>query len=82
MPVRIEPWVAQLYGDPFLEPFRDEMFEPLRLLMNLFDRVVEYFIQECLEEAMVAQDLQRASLARRREANPAMLLVLDKRGRR
>ncbi len=68
--MRVKPWVAQLYGDAFLKPFRDEMFEPLRFLMNLFDRVVEHFMEKSLDEAMVAQDLQRTALARGDRSTP------------
>ena len=37
MPVGIELWVAELCSDALLEPLRDEMFEALRFLVNLFD---------------------------------------------
>ena len=53
MAVRIELWMSQLRGDALFEPLRDEMFEVLRFLVNLFDGVVQHFIEECLDQAMM-----------------------------
>ena len=63
MPVRIELRTAQLYCDALFEPFRDEMFEALRFLVNLFERVVQHLVEECFDEAMMAQHLKSPSLA-------------------
>ena len=63
MTVRIEPWVAQLCGDTLLEPLRDEMFEALRFLVNLFERVIQHFVEEGFDKAMMTKHLKRPSFA-------------------
>jgi hypothetical protein len=39
------------------------MFEALGLLVDLFERVGEHFVQKCFDEAMMAQHLESPSLA-------------------
>ena len=79
MPVRIELRVAQLCGDALLEPFRNEMFKALSLLVNLFDGVVQHFEKKCFDEAMMAQHLKSPPFACCREENSAVSLVFHKR---
>ena len=63
MAMRIELWVAQLCVDALLEPFRDEMFKALRFLVNLFERVVQHFVEKCFDQTMMAQHLKRPPFA-------------------
>ncbi len=63
MPVGIELWVAELCSDALLEPLRDEMFESLRFLVNLFEGVVEKFVKECFDQSMMAHHLKRPPLS-------------------
>ena len=65
MTVRIELCVAQLCGDALLEPFRDEMFKALRLFVNLFERVVQDFVEKGFDETMMAKHLKSPPFARR-----------------
>ena len=63
MAVRVELWMAQFRGDALFKPLRDEMFEALRFFVDLFERVVQDLVEECFNEAMMAQHLKRTPLA-------------------
>ena len=56
------------------------MFEALGLLVDLVPRVVEDFVEEGFEEAMVTNDFECALAAGLGEMNSAMLLVGDEWG--
>lgn len=56
------------------------MFEALGLLVDLVPRVVEDFVEEGFEEAMVTNDFEGALAAGLGEMDSAMLLVGDERG--
>ena len=58
MPVWVRVGIAQLGGDPVFQPLRDEVLQPLGLLMHLVPRVAEELVQKSLEQAMVAQYLE------------------------
>ena len=46
MPVGIELRMSEFCGDAFLKTFGDEMFKPLGLLVDFFDRVIENVYKE------------------------------------
>ena len=72
MSVRVELRMTQLCVDTLLKPFRDEMFEALGLLVNLLEWVVQHFVEEGFDEAMMAHHLKSAPFAgRRRELRDA-----------
>ena len=54
---------CQFCGDALFETLRNEMFQPFGLVMDLFDGIVQDLIEKCLQQAVMAQDLQRSSLA-------------------
>ena len=64
MPMRINGRVPELGGDALLKPFRDEVFQSLRLFMNLFQRIIEHFIEKGLDQPMMTQDFESAPLSR------------------
>ena len=47
--MRIDGGIPELGGNTFLESLGDEVLQPLRLLMDLFQRVVQHLEQKCLD---------------------------------
>lgn len=74
----IELWVPKFISDAFLEALRDEVLQAFGFIVNLVDGIVENLIEKGLNQSMVADNLQRASLASAGETNPIMSLVIDK----
>ena len=70
--MRVELGIAELGGDALFESLGDEVLEALGLLVHLFHGVVEDLVEEGLDEAMMADDLERAPLAGRRELHAAV----------
>jgi len=62
VPVRIRFRVSQLRGDPIFEPLRYEVLEAFRLIVDLVPRVVEEIMEETLQQAVMAKNLQSAPL--------------------
>ena len=62
MAVRIRFRVSQFRSDPIFEPLRYEVLKPFRLIVNLVPRVVEEIMQETLQQAVMAKNLQGAPL--------------------
>ena len=60
MAVRVELWLAQLCSNALFEPLRDEMFQALSFFVDLFERVLQDFVEECFDQAMMAQHLKRS----------------------
>ena len=79
VPVRIGFRVPQFRGDPIFKPLRDEVLQPFRLIVNLVPRVVEEIMQETLQQAVVAKNLQSAHLPRGRQTHAVVLFVFHKR---
>ena len=77
MSMRIDGRIPEFNGDALLEPFGDEMLQPFRLLMDFFQRVIQHLEQKCLDQSMMTQDFERASLSRRRQTHTVMALILD-----
>jgi hypothetical protein len=77
--MRIELGVAELGGDALFEALGDEVFEALCFLVNFVPGIVEDLVEEGLEEAMMADDLEGALLSGLRELDAVMLLVDDER---
>ncbi len=80
MPVRIGLRIAQFRGDAIFQTLRNEMFQPFRFLVDLVPRIVQEIVEEALQQTMMAKNLQRAHLSRRRQKHAMMLLVFHKRG--
>lgn len=81
VPVRINGRVSKLRRDAQLELFRDEVFQPLRLVMEFFKRIAKFLEQEGLQQAMVTDYLQRPPAAVLGERSAAVPLVLEQRCR-
>ncbi len=79
MPVWVELRITKFGSYPLLEPFRDKVFESLRFFVYLFDRVVQYFVQESLYQPMMADDLKSPPLSLMGENDTAVSLIFDKR---
>lgn len=67
--------VPQFRGDPIFESFRDEMFKPFRLIVNLVPRVVEEIMEEALQQTVVTKDLQSAHLPGCSQTRAVVLFV-------
>jgi hypothetical protein len=59
MSVRIKLWSPGLCVNTLFKAFGDEMLQPLGLVMDFLDRVVEHLLKRGLQKSMMAQDLQR-----------------------
>ena len=75
--VRIEGRVAELDGDRLLQLLRDDVLEPFRLRVDLIPAHAQALGQIQLEQAMMAQHLQRHPPARLGQAHAAIALVHD-----
>src|ERR1039458_4002925 len=75
MPVRIGLGIPQFRRDAIFQPLRDEMLQPLRLVVNLVPRVVEEIMEEALQQTMVPKNLQSSHLAGRGQTRAVMLFV-------
>ena len=69
--------MAEFGGDALFEALGDEVFEALGLFVELFDGVVEDFVEEGLDEAVMADDFEGAAAAGGREQDAAVAFVLD-----
>ena len=66
MAVGIKLWVTEFCGNAFFKPLRDEMFQALSLVVDFLERILQDFVEECFEQAMMAQDLKRSPPTRSR----------------
>ena len=73
--MRIVRRIAERAIDPRLELFRDHVLEPFRLVMDVVHVQSERLGEVELEQAVVANDLERNLFARARERDPAIRLV-------
>jgi len=80
MAVGIKLWVAKFCREAFFKPLRDEMFQAFGFVVDFFEWVLQDFVEECLQQPMVANDLQRAPPTGEGQSNSAMPFVLNKRG--
>ncbi len=56
------------------------MLQSFCLVVNLIPRIVQDFVKKTLQQAMVAQNLQRAFLAGRGQTRSTVLLVIYRGG--
>src|ERR1700758_3221195 len=77
--VGVAVWMAQLGGDAGFEALGDEVFQAFGLVVQLVRVVIEHAIEEGLDQAVVANDLERPAPALCREADTAMPLVFHQR---
>ncbi len=75
--MRVELGVAEFGGDALFEPLRDEVLEALGLLVHFVPGIVEDLVEEGLDEAMMADDLEGAFLSGFRELHAVVLFVDD-----
>jgi hypothetical protein len=81
MPMGVLLRVSEFLRDASLKTLRYKVLQAFRFIMNLVDGIVENLVKKGLDQSMMTNDLQRASLARARKTNPTMPLIVDK-GRR
>lgn len=79
VPVRVGGGLAEKGGDALFELFADEVLEALGFVVELFDGVVEDFVEEGFEQAMVADDFERAAAAAGGEDHAAVALIAEQR---
>jgi hypothetical protein len=75
--VRVDRRVAQPRGDQLLEILGEHMLEHLRLRMHAVPRHPQLLGEEQLDQAVVAQDLERYPPPLAREPDSVIGLVLD-----
>ena len=78
MAVRIGVRIAKFRGNPVFEALRNEMLEAFGFLVHFIPMIAENIVQESLEQAVMAQDFQRAELAGVRQAHAMMLFIFHK----
>ena len=61
--VGVEFGMAEFGGDALFEALGDEMLEALGFRVDFFDGVIEQFVEEGFDEAVVAEDLEGAAPA-------------------
>ena len=77
--MRIGFRIAQFRRDAIFKPLRDEMFQPFGLVVNLVPRVVEEIMEETLQQAVMAKNLQSAHLSGRCQTHAVVLFVFHER---
>lgn len=65
MSMRIELWPSKFQINPFFQPFRDKMLQPLGFVVYLLNGIVQHLVQKRLEQPVVAHNLQCPTPARR-----------------
>ena len=69
--------ISQYQGKTLLEFFRDNVLEAVSFLVDLIPGETHGFMEEMLQQAVVAQDLQGYQLSIWGEHNPAVFSVLN-----
>ncbi len=62
MPVWVELRVPEFISDPLLKTLRDEVLQALGFIVNFVDGVIQHLEKKGLDQAVMANDLQRTSL--------------------
>ena len=73
--VRVAAGLAELRGDAVLEPLGDVVLQAVGLRVHLVPRHAEVLDEVELQQAVVAQHLERDRLAARRQAHAVVRLV-------
>jgi len=76
MPVGIHLGIAKNGGHAVLKPLRDEVLEPLRLVMNLIPGILQNIVKKQLEQAVMSQQFPSSAFARRGQPNAVVLFVM------
>ncbi len=71
--------ISQFRRDAIFKPFRDEVFQPFCLIVNLVPRVVEEIMEEALQQTVVTKNLQSAHPPHDSQTHTLVLLVFHKR---
>lgn len=77
MSVRVDFRVAQDSGDAILKTLRDEVFQPLCLLVHLVPGVLQDIVKKEFEQSVMADEFPCAALSGCREPNAPVLLIHD-----
>ena len=75
---RVSFWIAQFPRDAIFQPLRDVVLQAFALIVNLVPRVVEEIMQETFQQAVMAENLQSAHLARGSQTHSVVFLVFHK----
>ena len=77
--VRIQFRMPKLPGNSLLELLGDEMLQPLGLLVQFIDRVIEHAEKERLDQPVMANDLERPLSSTLGQADTPMRFVIHER---
>ena len=80
VPVRVDFGVAENGGDPIFETLRDEVFQPLGLVMDLVPGILQNVMQEEFQEAVMPHQFPRPPFPRGRKPDTSVLLVRNECG--
>ena len=69
--------MAQAFGDTFHKPVRDDVFEDLRLVVDLVPGVPEFLHEVELDQSVTAQYGQGDLVSRGGQSHVAVALVVD-----
>ena len=72
-------WIAERLANALFQHLGNDVFEPVSLIMHLVPGKPEFFMQEGLQETVVADDFQRSLLALHRERHAAVFLIINQR---
>lgn len=59
MPMWVKLWPSKFHINPFFQPFRNEMLQPLGFVVYLLNGIVEHFVQKRLKQPVMTNNLQR-----------------------
>lgn len=75
MTMWVEARIAQYRRHSVFEPLRNEVFQPLSLIVNFVPGIFQYVVKEKLEQTMVPDQLPRPVLSGGSETDTTMLLI-------
>ena len=80
MPMRVDFRIAENGGDPIFKTLGDEVFQPLRFLVDFIPGVLQNIVKEEFQQAVMADELPGAAFSDGGKPNTPVLLIDDEGG--
>ena len=78
--MRIDLRIAQDCCHAIFKSFRDEVFQPFRLIVYLIPGILQNVMEKQFQQTMVPHQFPCPPLASRRQLDPSMFLIQNQRG--
>ena len=77
VPVRVDFRVAENGGDPIFKPLRDDVLQPLCLLVHFVPGILQDIVKKQFEQAVMSHQFPRPSFPSGTEPNTPVLFIQD-----